>query len=228
MVIYMDIKFYKYIIYTIIFAGILFVLLKNSNLFGIKFYKNIKKIKNPENILVLVNKNNKLNKDYVPSDLDKLSLKYATEEKYLRKEAKIAFEKLSEEARLRNYIIIATSTYRSFEYQNKLYNYYVKTKGLEYADLCSARPGHSEHQTGLAVDVMGSNYDYDLFDQSIEFEWMKNNAHKFGFILRYPKGKELITGFKYEPWHYRYVGIELATQLYQNNITLEEYYKTLK
>lgn len=224
----MDIKCYKYILYSIIFISILFILLKNSNLFGIKFYKNIKKVKNPENILVLVNKNHKLNKDYIPRDLEKISLKYATEEKYLRKEAKVAFEKLSEEARLRNYKIVAVSTYRSYDYQEKLYDYYVETKGLEYADLCSARPGHSEHQTGLAVDVMGSNNDYDRFEESNEFTWMKENAHKFGFILRYPKGKEQITGFKYEPWHYRYVGIDVATEIYQNNLTLEEYYKTLK
>jgi len=224
----MDIKIYKYIFYTIIFLSIIFILLKNNNLFGIKFYKNIKKIKNPDNILVLVNKNNQLSSDYIPNDLEKISLKYATDNKYLRKEAKIAFEKLSEEARLRNYTIIAVSTYRSYDYQNELYNYYIKEKGLEYTDLCSARPGHSEHQTGLAVDVMGSNMDYDIFEESYEFTWMRDNAHKFGFILRYPKGKEHITGFKYEPWHYRYVGAKVATEIYQNNLTLEEYYKTLK
>ncbi len=224
----MDIKIYKYIFYIIIFSSIIFILIKSTNLFNNKFYKNIKKIKNPEDILVMVNKNNKLDKNYIPPDLEKLSLKYATEEKYMRKEAKVAFEKLSEEARIRSFVIIATSTYRSYEYQEKLYNYYISTKGLQYADLCSARPGHSEHQTGLAVDVMGSNYDYDLFDQSKEFKWMKENAHKYGFIMRYPIGKEMITGFKYEPWHYRYVGVEVATYIYQNDLTLEEYYKTLK
>ena len=96
-----------------------------------------------------------------------------------------------------------------------------------YALNCSAKPGHSEHQTGLAVDVEGSNNDYDKFESSIEFNWMINNSYKYGFILRYPKGKENITGFKYEPWHYRYVGIELAKYLYKNNLTLEEYKKTL-
>ena len=69
----------------------------------------------------------------------------------------------------------------------------------------------------------GSNKDYDNFDKSKEFDWMKNNAHKYGFILRYPKGKEYITRFKYEPWHYRYVGIDVATYIYENNLTLEEY-----
>ena len=94
---------------------------------------------------------------------------------------------------------------------------------MEYALTCSAKPGHSEHQTGLAVDVEGENKDYDNFEDTKEFIWMKNNAHRFGFILRYPKGKEHITGFKYEPWHYRYVGIETATKIFKQNITLEEY-----
>ena len=89
--------------------------------------------------------------------------------------------------------------------------------------MCSARAGHSEHQTGLAVDVAGSNDSYDDFEASIEFNWMKKNAHKYGFILRYPKGKEKITGFKYEPWHYRYIGIDIATEIYEKDITLEEY-----
>ena len=116
------------------------------------------------------------------------------------------------------------STYRTFEYQNNLYNGYVENFGIYYADHCSARPGHSEHQTGLAVDVEGSNKDYDNFEKSIEFKWMQNNAHKYGFILRYPKGKTHITGFKYEPWHYRYVGKMVAEIIYKENITLEEYY----
>lgn len=217
----MNIKLYKYLLLIIICIIIILILRHNNT----KFYKNIKIIKNPENILVLVNKNNKLKKEYIPHDLEIINLKYSTQNKYLKKEAKIAFEKLSEEAQLRNLSIIAVSTYRSYEYQYNLYNYYVETKGIEYADLCSARPGHSEHQTGLAIDVMGSNNDYDLFEESVEFNWMKNNAHLYGFILRYPKGKETITGFKYEPWHYRYVGVEVATYLYQNNLTLEEYYK---
>ena len=223
----MDIKI-KYIIYILILISTIIILIKTTSLFNNRFYKNIKKIKNPENILVLVNKNNKLNENYIPNDLKKISLEYSTEDKYLREEAKLAFEKLSKDAKKKNYTIIAASAYRSFNYQEKLYNYYIETKGIEYADLCSARPGHSEHQTGLAVDVMGSNHDYDNFEESIEFNWMKDNSHKYGFILRYPKGKEKITGFKYEPWHYRYVGTKVATIIYENNITLEEYYKTLK
>ena len=124
------------------------------------------------------------------------------------------------------YHIIAVSTYRNYGYQKKLYKHYVKTKGKKYANVCSAKAGHSEHQTGLAVDVANSSLDYDNFDQTNEFEWMKNNAHKYGFILRYPKDKTSITGYKYEPWHYRYVGKDIAHIIYQKKITLEEYIKT--
>jgi len=189
------------------------------------FYKNIKLISNPDDYLVLVNKNNQLNFNYVPNDLESISLKYSNEDKYLRHEAKINFENLSEDALKLGYRIIAVSAYRDYNYQNQLFNNYVKDKGLDYALDCSAKPGHSEHQTGLAVDVEGSNNNYDNFIDTKEYLWMKDNAHKYGFILRYPKGKENITGFKFEPWHYRYVGKELATYIYNNKLTLEEYKK---
>lgn len=192
-----------------------------------EFYTNIKQIKEPNSITVLVNKNNALPKDYIPSDLRLINNRYALDNKYLRAEAAINFENLSADAAILGYRIIATSTFRDYEYQGKLFNEYTNSKGLEYALLCSAKPGHSEHQTGLAVDVEGSNKDYDEFEKAIEFNWMKENAHKYGFILRYPKGKENITGFKYEPWHYRYVGIQNATNIYNKNITLEEYIKNV-
>lgn len=188
-----------------------------------KFYKDIKLIDNPDDYLVLINKNNQLKSNYIPNDLESISLKYSNSDKYLRKEAKDNFEKLSENASKLGYKIIAVSAYRDYNYQNELFNYYVQEKGLDYALACSAKPGHSEHQSGLAVDVEGSNNDYDNFEDTKEYTWMKDNAHKYGFILRYPKGKENITGFKFEPWHYRYVGKEVATYLYQNKLTLEEY-----
>lgn len=187
------------------------------------FYKNIKRIENPEDIVVLVNKNHKLDSSYIPKDLEKISIHYAHEEKYLRKEAKEAFEKLSKQAAKEGFPIVAVSTYRSYETQDALYKNYVEKKGIEYADLCSARKGHSEHQTGLAVDVEGKNKDYNLFEETEEFEWMQKNAHHYGFILRYPKNKTSITGFKFEPWHYRYVGEKIAKQIYEENKTLEEY-----
>jgi D-alanyl-D-alanine carboxypeptidase len=190
-----------------------------------QFYKNIKNVKNPNDILVLVNKNNKLDSDFIPNDLILLDVKYSNKDKYLKKEAALSFYKLSKDASKLNYDIKVVSAYRSYDYQEKLFNYYVETKGEDYALDCSAKAGHSEHQTGLSIDVEGSNLDYNLFEESKEFKWMKKNAYKYGFILRYPKGKEHITGFKYEPWHYRYVGIKAAKIIYKNNLTLEEYYR---
>lgn len=219
----MSVDTFKKSVYIILFILIVLFFTKDINLFGNKFYEDINIITNPNNQLVLVNKNNQLPKDYVPQNLVLLDEEYASKDKYLQEEAAKAFENLSKDAKILGYKIIATSTYRNYEYQNELYNYYVETKGKEYADNCSARPGHSEHQTGLAVDVMGSNNDYNNFEQSDEFEWMKHNAHLYGFILRYPKDKTNITGFKYEPWHYRYVGESIAKTIYNEKITLEEY-----
>ena len=188
------------------------------------FYKDIKDV-DTTNYDFIVNKNYKLKEDYIPNDLEKINLEYACDNKYLRHEARINFEKMTKQAKLEGYNIIAVSTYRSYDYQYKLYNNYVKEKGIHYADMASARAGHSEHQTGLAVDIADLSLDYDNFETTKEFNWIKKNAHKYGFILRYPKAKFHITGFKYEPWHYRYVGVNIATYIYQNNLTLEEYKK---
>lgn len=187
------------------------------------FNKNIKIIDNPNNIDVLVNKENKLKDNYYPKDLIYLNSDYTIGMQYLRKEAKYHFEKMCKQAKLEGYIIKAVSTFRSNDYQEKLYNNYCLEKGIEYADMASAKKGHSEHQTGLAVDVADSYGDYNNFISTKEFEWMNTNAYKYGFIQRYPKYKTDITGYKYEPWHYRYIGIKLAKYLYNNNITFEEY-----
>ena len=173
----------------------------------------------------LVNKNYKLSSNYIPYDLEKISLEYSCENKYLRKKAKEKFEEMVQTAKKDGLTILAVSTYRSYEYQEKLYNNYIKDLGKFRADIASARAGHSEHQTGLAVDVSDISLDYDNFENTKEFLWMKENSYKYGFILRYPKAKYDITGFKYEPWHYRYVGIKNAKYIYKNNITLEEYKK---
>ena len=138
--------------------------------------------------------------------------------------AKDAFEKMSEDARKENLNIIAMSTYRSYNYQEKLYTKYVNEDGKEKADTYSARPGHSEHQTGLAVDVYNQKVNYTEFESTEEFKWLEKNAHKYGFILRYPKNKSKITGYVYEAWHYRYVGPKTATKIKKQNITYDEYY----
>lgn len=200
---------------------LLLIILEND------FYKDVNTLYNPTSYNFLVDKNNKLTSDYIPEDLEIIDVKYSCKDKYLRKEARINFERMAKDAKKKGFNIIAVSTYRSYEYQEKLYNNYVVDKGLYYADMASARAGHSEHQTGLAVDIANESLDYDNFESTKEFDWMKKNAYKYGFILRYPKGKFHITGFKYEPWHYRYVGIDIATYIYNNSLTLEEY-KSLK
>lgn len=202
---------------------ILLILTVNHDNQKREFYQNITLIKNPNSNLVLVNKFHCLPSNYIPYDLEKIDVMYANDYKYIRKEVKKAFEQLSSDAKQLGYQIIAVSTFRSYHYQKNLYQYYVREKGKKYADNCSARPGHSEHQTGLSIDVMGENMDYNQFAETKAFTWMKENAHKYGFIMRYPSGKEHITGFKYEPWHYRYVGKEVATTIYKKQITLEEY-----
>ena len=118
------------------------------------------------------------------------------------------------------------SSYRSYQYQYNLYNRYVNTDGIEAADTYSARPGYSEHQTGLAVDVYNGKEDFTNFEKTKEYNWMQDNAYKFGFILRFPKDKVLETGYQYESWHYRYVGKEIAKYIHDNNLCFEEYYAT--
>ena len=135
-------------------------------------------------------------------------------------EANAALEKLQIAARDAGYSAKLVSGYRSYDSQSIIYNRYVLRWGQEYTDTVSARPGHSEHQTGLAFDVGELNSNYG---NTAEGKWLAQNCYKYGFILRYLKGKENITGYAYEPWHIRYVGIETATYIMQNNLTLEEY-----
>lgn len=142
-------------------------------------------------------------------------------------EARAAFDMMAQDAKKQGIELVAFSTYRSFEYQQTLYNKYVEQDGKDEADRYSARPGYSEHQTGLAFDI-GEKGKENLwlteeFGESEAGKWLSENAHKYGFILRYPKGKEDITGYMYESWHYRYLGIELATRVKESGLTLEEY-----
>lgn len=130
------------------------------------------------------------------------------------------FNALSAAAAQEGLNIWLASGYRSYDYQSRIYNNYVSIYGSETADTFSARPGHSEHQTGLAIDVNSID---DSFAGTPEAIWLENHAHEYGFIIRYPKGKESITGYKYEPWHIRYLGVETATAVYNSGLTLEEY-----
>ena len=120
-----------------------------------------------------------------------------------------------------NIILIGSSAYRSYKSQLRILKEETDKKGVDYADKYVAKPGQSEHQSGLAVDVTNRVRCFDK--TSKESQWLANNAYKFGFILRYPDGKEDITGYNYEPWHIRYVGKDIAKEIYMKNITLEEY-----
>lgn len=204
-----------YVVYILIL-----ILLENKN-----FYKDINTIYSPTSYDYIINKNNKLEKDFVPDDLENINIMFSLKDKKLRKKAREAFESMAKDAKKHGYNIVAVSAFRDYNYQEKLFLSYKEKKGIYYAELCSAKPGHSEHQTGLAVDIADLSLDYDNFESTKEFNWVKNNAYKYGFILRYPKAKFHITGFKYEPWHYRYVGIDIAKYIFLNDITLEEYKK---
>ena len=188
--------------------------------------KDIFLVNNQDDYQVLVNKHNKLSSTYIPNDLELINELYSDSKQCLRKKARSAFERMAKDANKLGLNIIAVSTYRSYNYQNKLFNKYVIEFGLDYANMCSAQAGYSEHQLGLAVDIADKSLDYDNFDKTKEFNWVKDNAYKYGFILRYPIDKVDITLYKYEPWHYRYIdSIDLAKYLYDNNLTLEEYKK---
>lgn len=191
-----------------------------------KQYEDMHETINLNKINILVNKHNYLKEDYVPENLKSLSSTYALSNMKMVEEAANAFESLSKDASKENYKIIAMSTYRSYEYQIDLYNKYVKSDGKDAADTYSGRPGNSEHQTGLAVDVYNQTETYTNFEKTEEYDWMQENAYKYGFILRFPKDKENETGYEFESWHYRYVGKDIAKYIHKHNITLEEYIAT--
>lgn len=170
---------------------------------------------------ILVNNEILLDENYAPVQLYKPNVKFATDadvdKNYMEYEAGKALEKLFEQAKLEGIQLIAVSGYRSYERQVQLYNAAIEKDGADQIN--TAKPGSSEHQTGLAMDI---NMLEERFAQTAEGKWAEENAHKFGFIIRYPKDKVHITEITYEPWHLRYAGEELATFCYENNLTLEE------
>lgn len=159
--------------------------------------------------ILIVNKKYKLSRFFRPGDI--------------LPKVKTAFEAMQQAAYKEKILLLIVSGFRSYDYQMMLYNRYKKSD--INADRYSAKPGHSEHQTGLAIDLVNTE-SINIKKFKKEFSWLDKNAYKYGFILRYPEGKEEITGYKYEPWHYRYVGKSLAKELYNKGkwITLEEYF----
>lgn len=189
------------------------------------------RIKEPERLDVLVNKDNWLPKDYESYDLIRPKVEFLPDtlepSKLMRYDAAKALEKLFSRAKRAGIKLYAVSGYRSFKRQREVFKSNFEKDG-EKANKYSARPGQSEHQTGLAIDITCSDVKYELsesFENTLAYKWLLNNMHSFGFILRYPKDKESITGYMFEPWHLRYVGKDLASRLYEESITLEEYTK---
>ena len=199
-----------------------------------EFYTNMEDVDMSDGILVLCNKYHILKSNYVP-DLVSLS-GYGGGQ--MQREAASHFKEMVDAAKKDGISLKNVSGYRSYntqkylynnyvkrDTQKYLYNNYVKRDGVAKADTYSARAGSSEHQTGLASDINTASSSAH-FEKTKEYAWLIKNSYKYGFILRYPEGKTFITGYKYEPWHYRYVGTDVAKIIYEKDITYEEYYAT--
>lgn len=175
-------------------------------------------------LLLVANKVHRLPEGYEPDDLVNVNEygAHGTISPYMRLEATEHLVEMTEAAAEAGIYLQFSSAYRSEAYQSTLYYGYVGQYGVETADTISSRPGYSDHQTGLACDfVEGGGYDFtEDFELTASGIWLRENAHKFGFIMRYPKGKDHITGYAYEPWHYRYIGVEYATAVWN----VDEYY----
>lgn len=192
-------------------------------------------VEDDKDMTLLINKYNTLPEGYVPLDLVEVKYVCVQGEDYscstmdkmqLRKEAALAYEEFALAALKENIEIRAIATYRSYEYQRMLYEYNKNLYGQEEADKYYARPGQSEHNSGLAVDITFNGYTFTDIENKEGYAWILENMHKYGFILRYPKDKTEITRYGYESWHLRYVGKEAAKIMYENNLTLEEYVAT--
>ena len=196
----------------------------------VNFYENIQMVNNSDSYQVLVNKNFALSSEYAPEDMRIIQVLDSSQNLNLtiklRSRAADMVEALFAAAREDGYELLAVSGYRSYPHQKDLYEYYVKKHGKKEADSFSARPGHSEHQTGLALDVSASSLEGKIdkdFGLTQEGAWLVKNAPRFGFIIRYPREREEDTGFIYEPWHLRYVGVAPANIMEQNNWIFEDY-----
>ncbi|MBD1223048.1 D-alanyl-D-alanine carboxypeptidase family protein [Virgibacillus halodenitrificans] len=189
-------------------------------------------LQNPYDQLALVNKQHALPADYIPKDLVTPKVRFPFTEdlpkKQMRQVAATALEKMFAAADKARLDLFAQSGYRSYERQDAIFALNVNEHGEEAANKFSARPGESEHQTGLTMDVTSPDINYGLtieFGKTDEGKWIKKHAAEYGFIIRYPKGKENITKYQYEPWHLRFVGKEAAKEIMTKGITLEEYVK---
>lgn len=185
----------------------------------------------PDSITVLIDKRTELPPGYQPPDLVEPNVPFIfsgyDEKRLMRKEAARLLEQMFAAAKKDGIYLAGVSGYRSYATQKALFDYYVRTQGSDQAHMYSAEPGHSEHQTGLAMDVSGTSGRCaadDCFADTPEAKWLAQHAAVYGFIIRYPKGKERVTGYAYEPWHVRYVGTALSAKIAALGITLDEYF----
>jgi LAS superfamily LD-carboxypeptidase LdcB len=180
-----------------------------------------------DDFLVLVNKSIGLPASYTPADLLKLQpLVQSYPGAFLRKEAASQLVSMFNNAKASGYSLTVTSAYRSWSSQQATYTYWVRMVGTTNASQISARPGHSQHQLGTAVDLSATNIKDNLnadFGKSPEGLWLASNSYKYGYVLSYPAGKEAVTGYAYEPWHFRYIGVESANHLHSLGWDLETY-----
>lgn len=175
--------------------------------------------------LLIVNKYYKLTKEFQPEELTKINTQYAYDGNAITKEALDAYISMWQEAKNSELQLIINSSYRDYQEQEDVYKRFKASYGEREADKVAARPGHSEHQSGLAIDVFEiNNQSTKTFEESPAYTWLKENAYRFGFIERYPKEKEYLTGYSFESWHWRYVGTEAAKIIQEENITYDEYY----
>ena len=179
-------------------------------------------------MLMNVNKFYTLSATYTPENLRNIELSYAYGEEGENKLIDYAYDKFLElwqAANEQGFYLMVTSSYRDYESQKEIYDYRVSTQGERKADETAARPGHSEHQTGLVIDMTSKTEPLaDSFSNSEAYKWLKENAYKYGFIERYPEGKTYLTGYSPESWHWRYVGEEAAKLIHDEDITFDEYY----
>lgn len=193
----------------------------NLNL-DLEVYTDTNEVINPDDLLVVVNKYNHLPKSYKPNDLVNIDGAYNNQVQ-VRKILKEPFKKLQEDALKNGIKLMPTTAFRSETFQKTLYDNYVSKDGIKKADTYSARPGYSEHQTGLAIDLKNMDLGSNIRLTDENYEWLSNNAYKYGFIIRFPEEKIDITQYQFENWHIRYVGLEHAKIIYENKLSLEEY-----
>ena len=177
-----------------------------------------------KNELMLVNRLYGLDKEYEVSDVVNIPTKYAYASKKISESILNNIIELCEAAKEEGFTFVVSDGYRSYKDQEKLYNSYANSSGKSEADKVVARPGHSEYETGLSFDLVPYNKNYSDPKTSEEYNWLKDNAYKYGFIFRFPKDKEYLTGFREYTWRLRYVGEDASNIIYDEDICFEEYY----